>query len=116
MPLPATPAGLQTANTIIDHYEEETRRLKANLTWCLQTGLELGKRCNQTIRDLVKKYNDLNANYSLCREYLTKYYNDARWFRMWVWIMTAVGMASVTVVYLLARRHIKELEKELEQT
>ena len=106
---------LQNANMIIDYYEEENQRLKANLTWCLQAGLELGRKCNQTIRELVEKYNDLNANYSLCRKYLAKYYSDAQWFKMWVWIMTAAGMIGVAVVGAIGLKEIKKLEKQLEQ-
>jgi len=94
------------ANMTIQHLQAENERLKANLTWCLQTGLELGEKCNQTIRDLVEKYNDLNANYSLCREYLNKYYGEAQWFKMWTLIITATAITGLIAYYLYVTRRL----------
>ena len=104
---------LQTAELVIDRLHEENEILKANLTWCLLKGLELGEKCNQTIRRLVKQYNDLNANYSLCREYLAKYYSDAERSKKWVWIMTAAGMIGVAVVGAIGLKEIKKTGKTI---
>jgi len=96
------------ANMTIQHLQAENERLKANLSWCLQTGLELGEKCNRTIRELVRKYNDLNANYSLCREYLKKYYGEAQWFKMWTLIITATAITGLIACYLYVRRYLRE--------
>ena len=100
-------------NMTIQHLQAENERLKANLTWCLQTGLELGERCNQTIRRLVNEYNYLNANYSLCREYLNKYYGEACWFKMWTLIITATAIIGLVGYYLYVRRYLRDLSEDI---
>jgi len=96
------------ANMTIQHLQAENERLKANLTWCLQKGLELGEKCEQTIRRLVNEYNDLNANYTLCREYLNEYYSEAVWFKTWLVIITATAVIGLIAYYLYARRYLRE--------
>ena len=99
---------LQNANMIIDYYEEENQRLKANLTWCLHTGLELGRKCNQTIRDLAGEYNDLLKNYTLCREWMTECYDVVQQLRIGILVMTALGIISVLAYHFYIRRYLKE--------
>ena len=106
---------LQMADIIISRLQEENRWLKANLTRCLSLGLELGEKCNQTIRNLVNEYNSLNANYSVCLDYLAMYQRNANWFKMWTWIMAATALIFVLITYLVMKRHIRKLEEELDQ-
>lgn len=99
---------LQNANMIIDYYEEENQRLKANLTWCLQAGLELGRKCNQTIRDLAGECNDLLKNYTLCREWMTECYDVVQQLRIGILVMTALGIISVLAYHFYIRRYLRE--------
>ena len=106
---------LQTADIIISRLQGENEMLRANLSSCASLGLELGEKCNQTIRDLVNKYNNLSANYSLCLDYLARYYSNAQWLKTWMWIIAAAGLISVLTAYFTMKRHIRKLEKELEE-
>jgi len=106
---------LQTADIIISRLQEENEMLRANLSYCVSLGLELGEKCNQTIRRLVNEYNSLNANYSVCLDYLTMYQRNAQWFKMWTWIMAATALIFVLITYLVMKRHIRKLEEELDQ-
>ena len=104
---------LQTTNLVVENLQEENQRLKANLTWCLQKGLELGEKCNQTIRRLVNQYNYLHANYSKCLEYMNKYYGEACWFKMWTLIITATAIVSLVGYYLYVRRYLRDLSEDI---
>jgi len=92
----------------LQQLREENERLKANLTWCLQAGLELGRKCNQTIRDLAGEYNDLLKNYTLCREWMTECYDVVQQLRIGILVMTALGIISVLAYHFYIRRYLRE--------
>ena len=74
--------------------------------------MELARKCNETIKDLVTKYNSLNKNYSLCLSYLKQYREACEAaleetqsrYRILIYVITGIAMAFMAAFYIYGRR------------
>jgi len=95
-----------------ERLDERVTKLEDELKLCHDLGMELARKCNETIKDLVTKYNSLNKNYSLCLNYLKEYREACEAaleetqfrYRMLIYVITGIAMAFMAAFYIYGRR------------
>ena len=95
-----------------ERLDERVYELEDKLKLCHDLGMEFARRCNETIKDLVTKYNSLNKNYSLCLNYLKEYREACEAaleetqfrYRMLIYVITGIAMAFMAAFYIYGRR------------
>jgi len=111
---------IQLMQQVLDRCQADRERLDKRVTEledelkrCHDLGMELARKCNETIKDLVSRYNSLNKNYSLCLNYLKQYreaYEEALEetqfrYKMLIYLETGIAMAIILAIYVYARKH-----------
>ena len=96
-----------------ERLDERVTELEDKLETCHNLGLELARKCNETIKGLVTKYNSLKENYSLCLDYLRQYREACEAaleetqfrYRILIYLEAAIAMAIIFAIYVYARKH-----------